>query len=436
VVCLGLVLVPPAAVVYLVVRVSRGRTAAYRFGARYAAGYLRALGPAFVKVGQLVGTRRDMLPPVVSAELARLQESVRPMSRRRARRALTGAYGTELDALFPIRGERAVAGGSVACVYRAVRADGRVVALKLRRPGIAARMAADLAVIRGTVRLAARLPWLRGVPVVEMVDNVCDAVGRQVDFVREAGNLALLGQHLTATPAALVPAPHPDLCRPACLVMDFVPDLRLRAADAFSQTVRAGLADATLDVVFQMLFVDGFVHCDLHPGNLYYTDDGRVVVLDAGFCVWMADQPRREFAEFFFNVGRGNGRRCAEVMMDSAVAGAGTADRERFTAAMVELVRRTTRVAAKDFSLIDFTAELFDLQRACGLYPKADFVFPLLSILALEGTLRDLDPELDFQSAATPYLLRALAKRPSSTVHTGQDSGGARSAGPAGVARR
>src|SRR5262249_31142600 len=154
------------------------------------------------------------------------------------------------------------------------------------------------------------------------------------------------------------PAVHPDLCRPRCVVMDFIPDLALRPADAFAPAVRTRLADSTLDVVFQMLFVDGLVHCDLHPGNLYYTDDGRVVALAAGFCVWLPAKPRREFAEFFFNVGRGNGRRCAEVMIESAVAGAGAADRERFTEAIVELVRRTTRVPAKDFSLIDFTSKL------------------------------------------------------------------------------
>ncbi|HEX5206136.1 MAG TPA: AarF/UbiB family protein [Actinoplanes sp.] len=405
------VLALPAALVFLAAWLIRGRPVAYRFGARRTAGLLRALGPAFVKVGQLVGTRRDMLHPAVSAELAALQDSVRPMARRRGRRALIQAYGADLAALFPVVDERPVAGGSVACVYRAVLGDGREVALKLQRPGVAARMTADLGFVRTAVGWAARLPWLRGVPVVEMVGNVCDAVGQQVDFVREADNLVLLRKHLGPTPAALVPEVHPALCRSTCVAMEFVPGLRLRPASDFSPGMRRDLADKTLDVVFQMLFVEGFVHCDLHPGNLYYTDEGRVVVLDAGFCVWMADKPRREFAEFFFNVGRGNGRRCAEVMIESAVAGAGTADRERFTTEIVELVRRTTRVPAKDFSLIEFTAKLFDLQRECGLYPSADFVFPLLSILALEGTLRDLDPELDFQSAATPYLLRAIAKR-------------------------
>jgi ubiquinone biosynthesis protein len=409
---------PALAAGTLVVRSVAGRDAAQRYAARRVVRLLQRLGPAFVKAGQLVGTRRDLLPPAVVGELATLQEAVRPMPAARARRALRREYGAELDVLFRDLRYEPVASGSIACVYRATLADGRPVALKLRRPGIDRRMAADLALIRALTRVVARLPQLRGVPVVAMVDRVSEAVQGQVDLDSEREHLAMLGRTLSRLQAALVPGVHHQVSRTGCLVMDYVADLRLDAVADSGRLVRTRLAHATLDVVFEMLFVNGFVHCDLHPGNLYHRADGRIVVLDAGFCVWLDEDTRWDFSQFFFNFGRGNGRRCAEIVIGSAAGRHPDADTERFTAGVIDLVRRTSRVPAKDFSLIAFTAELFDLQRSCGLYASPDFVFPLVSIMAIEGTLRDLEPGLDFQAAAMPALLEVLATRPT----TGKDS--------------
>ncbi|MCA2218275.1 ABC1 kinase family protein [Jidongwangia harbinensis] len=402
----------------LVVRSVAGRDAAQRYAARRVVRLLQRLGPAFVKAGQLVGTRRDLLPPAVVEELATLQEAVRPMPAAQARRALRQEYGAELDTLFRDLTHEPVASGSIACVYRATLADGRPVALKLRRPGIDRRMAADLALIRALTRVVARLPRLRGVPVVAMVDRVSEAVQGQVDLTSERAHLAMLGRTLSRLPTAVVPGVHHQASRAGCLVMDFVADLRLDAVADSGRLVRTRLAHATLDVVFEMLFVNGFVHCDLHPGNLYHRTDGRVVVLDAGFCVWLDEDTRWDFSQFFFNFGRGNGRRCAEIVIGSAAGRHPDADTERFTAGVIDLVRRTSRVPARDFSLIAFTAELFDLQRSCGLYASPDFVFPLVSIMAIEGTLRDLEPGLDFQAAAMPALLEVLATRPTTGKET------------------
>ncbi len=406
------VTVPALGAGTLLIRSVRGPEAAQRFAARQSARLLQRLGPAFVKVGQLVGTRRDLLPPVLVTELAPLQEAVRPLRPAQARRAFRREFGADLGSTFRHVDYAAVASGSIACVYRATLPCGRPVAVKLRRPGIARRMAADLTLIRAVARLAGRLPALRGIPVAAMVDRVCAAVHAQVDLEREGANLTQLGKHLAMVPAAVVPAVHPDVSSTGCLVMDFVPDLHLDALGDSGRLVRTRLAHSALDIIFEMLFVNGFVHCDLHPGNLYLHPDGRVTVLDAGFCVWLNEDTRWNFTQFFFNVGRGNGRRCAEVVIASAIGRRADADTERFTAGVVDLVRRTSRVPARDFSLVAFTGELFDLQRACGLYASPDFVFPLVSIMAVEGTLRDLDPGIDFQAAAMPALLQALAIRP------------------------
>ena len=241
-----------------------------------------------------------------------------------------------------------------------------------------------------------------------MTGHVCAAVRGQLDFVAEARSLDSLRHNLSGISTALVPAVHHDLSTTDCVVMDYVPGLSSTIEHRGEIGVR--LARDTLKVFFRMLFIDRFVHCDLHPGNLYYTRAGEVVVLDAGFCVLLPDRVHRQFTEFFYHFGNGNGERCAEVMIDSAVSRRQDADLAAFREGVADLVARNARVPAKEFSMAGFTAGLFDLQRTCGLYGDARFVFPLLSILVLEGTLRDLHPDLDFQAAATPYLLRAMAK--------------------------
>jgi ubiquinone biosynthesis protein len=194
--------------------------------------------------------------------------------------------------------------------------------------------------------------------------------------------------------------------------MEFIPDLVARPVSAIDPARRPVLAARTLGAVYQMLFMDGFVHCDLHPGNIYYRGS-KVVILDAGFSVRLPATVRRLFAEFFLGLALGRGRRCGEVVVASTMNVAPDADVEGFIGTIADLVRRHTGVPAKDFQLMRFGTDLFRLQRDFGLYAASEFVFPLLSLLVIEGTIRELHPEIDFQAAARPMLLRAAA----STAH-------------------
>jgi ubiquinone biosynthesis protein len=176
--------------------------------------------------------------------------------------------------------------------------------------------------------------------------------------------------------------------------------------------MRRTFATSVLTAVYRMLFVDGFVHCDLHPGNLYFTERGQVVVLDAGFSVQLTERMRRLFAEFFMNMSLGRGRRCARIVVDSAESVGPGADVEGFVERMADLVERSHGLPAREFSLIGFATEMFDLQRTFGLRAATELVFPLLSLLVIEGTVRELDPDVDFQQTAQPVLMDGLFRAP------------------------
>lgn len=385
-----------------------GRVAGRRRFAREVTRTAVRLGPTFIKAAQVLGTRRDVVPGWLCDELSVLQDDVPPMTAKQGRVALREAYGDQLDEVFGTIEEVPTASGSIACVYRATLLGGGTVALKLRRPGIGPRMAADLALLRRGAAVVARLPMLRGVPVREVVGNLCESVLGQVDLGREGRDLGRLREDLGSVPRVLVPRVHPEASRPAAIVMDFIPDLASDTAAQCSPALRRRFAASTLTVVYQMLFINGFVHCDLHPGNLYFTRGGQVVVLDAGFSVQLSERMRDLFANFFLNMSIGRGDRCAAIVLESAIGVTDDVDVKAFTEGVTDLVARSYKLSAKEFSLIAFAGELFDLQRRHGVAASPELVFPLLSLLVVEGTVRFLDPDIDFQETAKPILNRAL----------------------------
>lgn len=362
----------------------------------------------FVKVGQILGTRRDVLGPTLCDALEVLQDQVAPQTDVEARATFADVYGGDVETLFREVDYHAAASGSIACVYRAVRDDGRAVAVKLRRPGVDAIVARDLALMLAGARVVGRLPVFRGVPVEGLLGDVAGAIRGQLDFVREAAALDRLRASLEPVARVWVPAVEHDLCRDRAIAMEYIPGLDTSAVDGVSAATARRFARSALTAVYEMLFVDGFVHCDLHPGNLYFTARGQVVVLDAGFSVELSDRLRRLFAEFFLNMSLGRGRRCAEIVVESASSVRSDADLPAFSAGLADLVERNARVPAKDFSLIAFATEMFDLQRRHGLMAATELVFPLLSLLVVEGTIRELDPDVDFQDVARPVLTRGL----------------------------
>jgi len=386
----------------------KSRATAERLVAQILVGLLQRLGPTFVKFGQILGTRRDVLPRVLCDQLALLHDVVKPMATRQARDVLVAAYGPHLEDVFAEINYSPVACGSIACVYRGRLSDGSEVAVKLQRPGIRGVMAADLSLVRIMTSMLGRLPLFRGAPVREVLEHLCSAVYAQLDFPREAESLRRLHDNLSAVARLWVPRPSALLCRDSAIVMELVPGLERQSAEICPAVIRKRCGATLLDAVYRLLFVNGFVHCDLHPGNVYFKKNGQVVILDAGFTIQMSDRIRRLFGEFFMNMSLGCGRRCAEIVIESSAGRSPNADLTGFTVQFVNLVERNSRLPAKDFSLIAFAGELFDLQRRFGLRAAPELVFPLLCLLVIEGTIRDLDPEMDFQKVAEPIVMQGL----------------------------
>ncbi|MFL5540905.1 MAG: ABC1 kinase family protein [Longimicrobiaceae bacterium] len=396
-------------------------TAAARLGARLAAArggparaaaagrtlaeLFEALGPAYVKLGQLLGTRRDLLGEAAIRPLARLQDRLPPGPFHLVGTLFRRELGVEAGDVFAALDPEPVASASIATVYRGRLRDGREVAVKVRRPDVARRMETDLRLLRAGARLAARLPPLRLLPVVATMEELCASLERQLDFRAEAAAARRLRAALAAEPAVVVPAPVDELCGPSVLTMEFVDGLHRRPAHGGDEA-RAALR-AAVRALYRMIFVEGFVHCDLHRGNLALLEDGRAALLDFGFMAEMEPRARAKFAEFFLALAGGDGARCARITREMALAVPPDFAYGPFEAEVAALVDSVAGASAGEFLVAAFVGRLFDIQRRHRLRGTPAFVMPILSLLVLEGIVRDEDPHLDFQREALPFVFRA-----------------------------
>jgi ubiquinone biosynthesis protein len=372
--------------------------------ARRAVRYVEGFGATYVKFAQMLASRSDLLPAHVVAELAALFDDVTPMTDGQ----LTAQWERVLRSQPALRAltltGRCLGSGSIACVYEAVEADTdgprmRRLAVKLQRPGVAGTMAKDLRLMTTMTALAEKMPAAGGAPLADLVGFMNDALYGQVDFLREAAHTELLAKNLVDIRGVIVPTVRQDLSGAEVLVTEFIDGLVDTGPLAMAAEERVRATTLALTAVGRMIFHDGFVHCDLHPGNLYVRADGSVVILDAGYCVEIPDEVRNHLAEFFSHLLGGDGVRCGEIMFDSALNARTGRDRAGFVADIARLVADNSGEGAR-FDMAVFGQGVFEIQNRHGIHPPSDFAFPLISLMITEGTLRQFWPDLQMPTAA------------------------------------
>lgn len=346
------------------------------------------LGPAFVKVGQLLSTRQDVLPPPLCRELQ-----------------LALAFGRRqvLDAEHATFRIEEI--GSVATVRRA-RVDGRDVAIKTIRPGTASQLELDLGLLRFMTAVLMLFLRRSAMPLPQIVGEISESVRKQSDLLSEAETLDRLAALEHNLPVALpqVLHEHSDAHQ---LVMSWLPGQQ--TGRDFASDKRA--AKRLVLAVYEMLFITGIVHCDLHPGNWWELPDGRLAIVDAGFAYQLDEEMRSHFAEFFLGMSSGNSELCATHALAACSAPVPPEHEAGFRAEMAVLIGSTTGMTAGDFSLAGFAAKFFAIQRRHHAYSRATFIFPFMALLAIEGQVKLLDPGINFQALAGPVVLRAIVNR-------------------------
>lgn len=361
----------------------------------------RRLGATFIKVGQIMSTRPDLLPPHIISALAKLQDDVGPFPFAQVKQTIEEDFGQELTQLFTEFSPLPIASASVAQVHRAVLPDGQVVAVKVRRPDVEELCEFDLGVMRLYARVLELIPSLRLLAPLDSVEQFGRAIRLQLDFTIEARNNRRFTQNFVTLPEVCLPALCERLCSKRVLVMEFIDGVKVLDFKRSGQDPRR-LGLLGFRVMLKMIFADGFVHADLHPGNILVTRDGRVALLDLGLVAELDDEHRLAFTRYFAAWAQGDGLTMADIMVrHSPVPYVG--DREGFRNAVQEFVNRLHGKRLGEVEVAAVVYEMLQILRRYRVRANATFTMVNIAIAITEGIGKQLDPTLDLMAEAMPF---------------------------------
>jgi len=368
---------------------------------------LEGLGATFIKVGQIISTRPDLFPEEIVGELALLQENVPPFGIRQVRRIIEQDLGRPLEQIFVEFDPQPVAAASVAQVHRArLRAGGELVAVKVRRPSIARWAELDQSIVLCVAHQLELIPSLRMLCPVDAARQFCDAVNRQLDFRIEAANNRRFRRNFKDFPEVVFPRLHDALCSERVMTMEFVRGYREREfAEAGIDPKRvAGLG---VKLFCQMTLIDGFVHADLHPGNVRYLPDHRVVLFDLGLTAELTEADRLTFARTMFYMANGMGKELARHMY-GLCSRHGEVDYPAYEREIEGWVERFTNRPLGEIEMTLAIGKFLDIFRRYRMRLDGRYTVLYISMMVVEGLGKKLDPGLDLIEAARPFLEAAL----------------------------
>ena len=371
---------------------------------------LEDLGPIFVKFGQILSTRRDLLPADIINELSRLQDRVPPFPSAAAREIIEQAYQQPLDAWFAHFSDTPLASASIAQVHAARLHDGQDVIVKVVRPGIEQAIQRDLRVLHTFARLAERY-WSEGhrLRPVEVVQEFDKTLHDELDLMREAANASQLRRNFKDSDLLYVPDVYWPATRHNVMVMERIYGLQISDVEG----IRAAgvdmrrLAERGTEIFFTQVFRDSFFHADMHPGNIFVDvsnpDDPRYIAVDFGIMGSLSPVDHRYLADNFIAFFNRDYRRVAELHVASGWVPADTRIDE-FEAAMRTVCEPIFERPLGEISLGALLMRLFQTGRRFNMEVQPQLVLLQKTLLAIEGLGRELYPELDLWDTGKPYL--------------------------------
>jgi ubiquinone biosynthesis protein len=374
---------------------------------------LESLGPIFVKFGQMLSTRRDLIPADLADELARLQDRVPPFPSVEAEAVLRRAYGRPAQEVFAEFDLSPVASASVAQVHRARLASGEDCAVKILRPGIRRVIEHDLELLMAGATLVETL-WSDGKRLKprEVVREFAKHLDDELDLMREAANCSQLRRNFESSPLLAVPEVYWDYCTHEVMVMQWMDGIPIsRVAELQRRGVDLKrLARAGVEIFFTQVFRDGFFHADMHPGNILVEDSGRYVALDFGIMGTLDDRDKNYLAQNFLAFFRRDYRRVAHAHLEAGWVPPGTRADE-FEAAIRAVCEPVFDRPLKEIAFGKVLLRLFQTSRRFGMEIQPQLVMLQKTLINIEGLGRELDPDLDLWATAKPYLERWMSEQ-------------------------
>jgi predicted unusual protein kinase regulating ubiquinone biosynthesis (AarF/ABC1/UbiB family) len=377
---------------------------------------LERLGPTFIKLGQLLSTRADLLPPAYLDALARLQDDVAPFPYGDVERTVQDALGVRLSKAFTEFDHAPIAAASLGQVHRAVLRGGREVAVKVQRPGIRDRVIRDLDTLDDVAALLNRFSAAtRNMDPVRVLEEFRRTMMSELDYREEARNMVALAHQLRDFQRILVPLPVDDFTTAQVLTMDYIAGTKITAVSRveWTEVDGVGLADELFRAYLQQILVDGVFHADPHPGNVLLTADHHVALLDLGMVGRLSSSMQEQLFRLLLAIAEARGDEAASVAIAISEQH-GDFDEAGLRRAIGEMVGRYHRQALGELNVGRVMMEMARAGNQHGVRMSPDLVLLGKTLLNLDEIGRVLDPEFDVNGSmrrnATALMRRRLLK--------------------------
>jgi ubiquinone biosynthesis protein len=374
---------------------------------------LEDLGPIYVKFGQILSTRRDLLPDDIALELAKLQDQVPPFPGEQARAIVEKALGNPVGKLFGEFDSQPLASASIAQVHAATLHDGRKVVVKVVRPRIERTIQRDIDLLFTIARLARKYSSdARRLRPVEVVEEYNKTIHDELDLLREAANATLLRRNFADGKLLYVPEIFWDLTRENVMVQERIYGTPVDQVDellANGVDLKA-LGERGVEIFFTQVFRDNFFHADMHPGNIFVRNDGTYIGVDFGIMGTLTAADQRYLAENLLAFFHRDYRRVAELHVESGWVPSDTRV-EDFEAAIRTVSEPIWEKPISEISFGHFLLRLFQTARRFNMEVQPQLVLLQKTLLNIEGLGRMLYPQLDLWSTAKPFMERWMSEQ-------------------------
>ena len=367
---------------------------------------LESLGPIFIKFGQMLSTRKDLLPNDIAIELSKLQDKVPPFEFKKVKQTIENAYSKKISSVFKEFNEKPVASASVAQVHFAILHNGEKVAVKILRPNIESEVKKDIKLLHLIANILYKI-WSDGKRLKpdEVVSEFERHTQSELNLLLEAGHCSHLGENFKDKKLLVVPSVFWDYCHEKVMVMERMDGIPISNIDAIKKNKinLSELAKNGVEIFFTQVFRDGFFHADMHPGNIQVAKSGKYIAMDFGIMGTLNEQDKLYLAKNFAAFFKRDYREVARVHIESGWVPAETSIDE-FENAIRSVCEPIFNKPLKDISFGKLLIRLFQTSKKFNMEIQPQLTMLQKTLLNVEGLGRELDPNLDLWVTARPFL--------------------------------
>ena len=382
---------------------------------------LEKMGPTFIKLGQLLSTRADLLPAPYMQALARLQDKIEPFPYEEVEKIITSELGVRISKAFSSFEQQPMAAASLGQVHRATMRDGRPMAVKVQRPGIREQIAEDLEVMSEVAEFFDQHTETgRHYEFQKMLDEFRKSLLAELDYRLEARNLVTISDNLIDFDAIIIPLPVEDYTTSRVLTMDFIRGRKITSLTPLARIDIEGsdLANQLFRAYLQQILVDGFFHADPHPGNVFLTDSGQVALLDLGMVARITSGMQEKLLQLLLAISEGHADQAATIAIQIGAARE-SFDEKDFRRRVADLVTTHQNASMEEIEVGTIVLEVTKASGECGIRLPVELTMLGKTLLNLDQVGRALDPAFDPNAAIRQYASEILRKRLTKSMSPG-----------------